>query len=134
MTVKALAHKKILKKRLGKVRRFHSDRYNRVPESWRKSRGIDNKMRRRISGTIRMPKIGYGNDKQTKFLLPCGMKKFLIKNLSDVELMLMNNRKYVGEISHSLSSRKRVAIIERAKELNVRILNDDARIKKEEHN
>lgn len=134
MVVKALAHKKILKKRIAKVHRFHSDRYGRVSASWRKSRGIDNKMRRRISGTIRMPTIGYGSDKKTRYLLPGGMKKFLIRNIGDLEILLMNNRKYAGEIAHSISAKTRVAIIERAKELNVRLLNDDARVKKEEHN
>ena len=134
MVVKACPHKRIVKKRLAKVHRFHSDRYGRLSQSWRKSRGIDNKMRRRISGTIRMPVIGHGSDKKTRYLLPCGMKKFLIRNLADLEILLMNNRRYAGEISHSISAKTRVAIIERAKELNVRLLNDDARVKKEEHN
>jgi large subunit ribosomal protein L32e len=134
MVVKALSHKNILKKRIAKVHRFHSDRYGRLSQSWRKSRGIDNKMRRRISGTIRMPTIGYGSDKKTRFLLPCGMKKFIIKSIADLEMLLMNNRKYAAEIAHAVSAKTRVAIIERAKELNVRLLNDDARVKKEEHN
>jgi large subunit ribosomal protein L32e len=134
MVVKASSHKRIVKKRIAKVHRFHSDRYGRLSQSWRKSRGIDNKMRRRISGTIRMPVIGYGSDKKTRYLLPCGMKKFLIRNLSDLEILLMNNRKYAGEIAHSISAQTRLTIIQRAKELNVRLLNDDARVKKEEHN
>ena len=134
MVVKSLSHKKVLKKRIAKVHRFHSDRYGSFSQSWRKSRGIDNKMRRRISGTIRMPTIGYGSDKKTRFLLPCGMKKFIVKSIADLEMLLMNNRKYAGEIAHAVSAKTRVAILERAKELNVRLLNDDARVKKEEHN
>lgn len=64
-------------------------------------------MRRRFRGNIRMPKIGYGSDKKTRFLLPCGLKKFLINNKSDLELLLMNNASYAGEIAHNVSALKR---------------------------
>ena len=79
-----------------------------------------------------MPKSGYGSNRKTRYLLPNGMKKFLITNIKDLELLLMHNREFVGEIAHPISARTRKAIIERAKELNVKIANCDARLKKKE--
>lgn len=46
-----------------------------------------------------MAKIGYGSDNNTKFLLPSGFKKFLIRNDKELEILLMNNRFYIGEIA-----------------------------------
>lgn len=52
-----------------------------------------------------MPKIGYGSDKKTKFYLPNGLMKFVVKNVKDLDVLLMNNRKFCAEIAHNVSSR-----------------------------
>eukprot|EP00355_Strombidium_rassoulzadegani_P005746 CAMPEP_0168625438 /NCGR_PEP_ID=MMETSP0449_2-20121227/10005_1 /TAXON_ID=1082188 /ORGANISM="Strombidium rassoulzadegani, Strain ras09" /LENGTH=111 /DNA_ID=CAMNT_0008667179 /DNA_START=221 /DNA_END=556 /DNA_ORIENTATION=- len=54
-----------------------------------------------------MPKIGNKQDHVTRHVLPNGFKKMLIANEQDVELLLMNNRIYCGEIAHNISSGKR---------------------------
>lgn len=79
-----------------------------------------------------MPKIGFGSDKKTRFLLPNGFKPFLITNISDLEILLMNNKYYAGVISHSLSAVKKAAIVKRAAELNVNIINKKGKLKAEE--
>ena len=79
-----------------------------------------------------MAKIGYGSDKKTKFLLPTGFKKFLIKNPGELEILLMNNRNFCGEIAHNLSSRKKALIVRRAAELNVKLTNAKGKLKAEE--
>merc|ERR1712110_1331918 len=66
MAQKALHRHPIVKKRNKKFRRHQTDRFMRVPESWRKPKGIDNSTRRRYSGTMTMPNIGFGTNAKTR--------------------------------------------------------------------
>merc|ERR1712146_554833 len=104
----------IVKKRVTKFKRHQSDRLDEVHENWRKPKGIDNRVRRRFKGQLRMPKIGYGSNVRTKHVLPNGFKKFVVSNVKDLELLLMHNRTYAAEIAHSVSAKSRKAIIDRA--------------------
>ena len=62
--------------------------------------------------------------------MPSGFRKLLIRSEKDIELLLMNNRTYCGEIAQNISSQKRKSIVARAKELNVRLTNGQAKLKK----
>ncbi|KAJ2778690.1 60S ribosomal protein L32 [Coemansia javaensis] len=130
----APAHKvKIVKKRTKPFVRVQSDRFKRVSESWRCPRGIDSRTRRRFKGTRPHPKIGYGSNKKTRFLLPDGFRKFTINNKKDLESLVMLNRTYAAEIGHAVGAKKRVALLERAKQLNVKVINADARVRSVEN-
>jgi ribosomal protein L32E len=39
-----------------------------------------------------MPNIGYGTDKKTRHYLPNKFKKFVVHNVSELELLMMHNR------------------------------------------
>ncbi|KAI0318982.1 60S ribosomal protein L32 [Amylostereum chailletii] len=122
----------IVKKRTKPFKRHQSDRYHGVKEAWRKPKGIDNRVRRRFKGQLPMPSIGYGSNKKTRHLLPNGLKKFLVSNVREVELLLMHNKSYAAEIAHNVSSRNRAVILERAKVLGLKVTNASARLRSEE--
>lgn len=126
--VSAKKHVPIVKKHRKSFNRHQSDRFKCVDSSWRKPKGIDNRVRRRFRGTMTMPKIGFRSNKKTRFLTPSGHKSFLVSNTKDVELLLMHNRTFAAEIAHNVSSRKRIDIIARAKQLGVKVTNAKAKV------
>uniref|UniRef100_A0A2K5RED3 60S ribosomal protein L32 n=1 Tax=Cebus imitator TaxID=2715852 RepID=A0A2K5RED3_CEBIM len=122
--LRPLVKPKIVKKRTKKFIRHQSDRYVKIKCSWRKPRGIDNRVRRRFKGQILMPNIGYGSNKKTKHMLPSGFRKFLVHNVKELEY---------AEIAHNVSSKNRKAIVERAAQLAIRVTNPNARLRSEEN-
>ena len=130
MAISPLNKRKIVKKITKHPHRFQSDRFKRLSTSHRMVRGIDCFTRRRFRGYKKMPKIGNKQDKKTRHTLATGFKKMLISSEQDIELLLMNNRTYCGEIAQNISVNKRLRIVQRAKELNVRLTNGQAKLKK----
>ncbi|RYY33713.1 hypothetical protein EON62_03970, partial [archaeon] len=49
-------------------------------------------------------------------------------NVKDLEMLLTQNRKYAAEIVGSASAKTRKAIVERARQLNIKVLNGAARL------
>jgi large subunit ribosomal protein L32e len=72
---------------------------------------------------MRTPKVGYGSNNLTKHLLPNYYKKFVVHNVGELELLLMNNDKYCAEIAKNVGAVKRILILRRAKELSVPVTN-----------
>eukprot|EP01098_Paradermamoeba_levis_P010848 TRINITY_DN4571_c0_g2_i1.p1 TRINITY_DN4571_c0_g2~~TRINITY_DN4571_c0_g2_i1.p1 ORF type:complete len:134 (+),score=33.14 TRINITY_DN4571_c0_g2_i1:58-459(+) len=130
--VQPLTKPRIVKKRTKRFLRFQSDRRKTIKDSWRKPKGIDCRVRRRFKGAALMPKIGYGSNNKTKNLNPEGFLKFTVSNTKDLDLLLMHNRRYAAEIAHSVSAKKRKQIVERAQQLNVKVLNAHARLRSED--
>merc|ERR1719198_916111 len=128
-----LARPKIVKKKTNKFKRHQSDKFMRVPESWRRPKGIDSRVRRKFKGKTLMPNIGYGSNKKTRHMLPDGFKKFVIHNEKELELLMMYNRTYAAEVAHSVSRKTREAILERAKVLDIKVTNAAARMRTEDN-
>ncbi|KAK7726401.1 60S ribosomal protein L32 [Botryosphaeria dothidea] len=126
--VAAKKHVPIVKKHTKRFNRHQSDRFKCVDPSWRKPKGIDNRVRRRFKGQAAMPKIGYGSNKKTRHMMPSGHKAFLVNNTRDVDILLMHNRTYAAEIAHAVSARKRIEIVNRAKQLGVKVTNAKAKV------
>jgi large subunit ribosomal protein L32e len=123
----------VVKKRLKQFVRHQSDLFLRIGEKkWRKPKGIDSRVRRRYKGNMPMVRIGYGTNAKHRHLLPNGFLKFRVNNVKDLELLLMHNRKYAAEIAHNVSVRKRQQIVERALQLNVKVINGNAKLRTQE--
>ncbi len=118
----------IIKKRTKRFKRFHSNRFKRVKPSWRRPRGIDNRVRRGFKSTLPMPNIGYGSAKATRHMLQNGLRKFIVHNPKDLESLLMEHKSFCAEVAHNVGARKRIEIVQRAKELNVVLINGQARL------
>merc|ERR1712224_319757 len=124
-----------VKKRNKKFIRHQSDRFMRVPVSWRKPRGIDSALRRRFSGQATMPSIGFGTNKKNRHCCrdQLGFRKFLVHNVAELNCLMMSNRKFAAEIAKGVSARKRKGIIERAAALNVHVTNAKSKLRSEEN-
>merc|ERR1712150_120438 len=93
MAIRPLVKVDVVKKRTKKFIRHQSDRYGKVKSNWRKPKGIDNRVRRRFKGQYKMPNIGYGTANRCKHLTPEGFKRFVVRNVRELEILLMQNKK-----------------------------------------
>lgn len=118
----------VIKKRNKPFFRHQCDRKASVPSSWRRPHGIDSHMRRRFRGRRPLVNIGYGNNKKTRGMDRDGLKRFLVHNVADVDLLLMHNGTYKAEIAHDVSSKKRIDIVARAKALSIKVSNGKAKL------
>jgi len=114
-----------VRKRANKKRphfkRFESWRFHRIKDQWRKPRGIDNKMRTEEQGWPKSVKVGYKGPAAVRGLHSSGYEEVMIWNTSDLEKV--NPEIHVARIGGSVGGRKKEAILEKAEELNVHILN-----------
>ncbi len=88
---------------------------------WRKTKGSQSKMRRGEKGKAKMPHIGYSAARRIRGLHPSGLREVIIHNA--VELQKIDVKKEAARIAAKIGKKKRAEIIEKAKELKVKILN-----------
>jgi len=93
---------------------------SRIKDNWRRPRGIDNKQRIGIRYMPASPRIGYGNARAIKHLHPSGLAELIVRNIA--ELASAGGR--AVRIAAGVGAKKRGAMIAKAKELKLRILNE----------
>ncbi|HET9612567.1 MAG: 50S ribosomal protein L32e [Nitrososphaeraceae archaeon] len=101
--------------------RQESWRYVRLAENWRKPKGIDNKMRKQVSGVPPLVKVGYRGPKAARGLHPSGYRDRLIHNIRDLEKL--DPKIDAARIGHSVGRRKRIDIVSKANALGIKVLN-----------
>jgi large subunit ribosomal protein L32e len=118
---KALKARKRAKKKKPNFVRPESWRYIRLKESWRRPRGLDHKVRRKIKGWPPGVSVGYKGPKGARGLHPSGYREVLVHNVQ--ELSNVDPKTEAARIAHRVGKKKRVQIIAEAKKLKVHILN-----------
>ncbi|MCD6465528.1 50S ribosomal protein L32e [Candidatus Bathyarchaeota archaeon] len=113
--------RKKVKSKKPEFRRQESWRYKRVKENWRRPRGIDSKMRRKVKGWPATVNIGYRGPKLARGLHPSALREVLVYNPDD--LREINPETEAIRIAHTVGARKRAEILSRARELGIHVLN-----------
>lgn len=97
-------------------------RYKKLGDKWRKARGKTSKRRRYEARKPAMPAIGYGSPRKTRGLHPSGYQDVLVSNITELESLEPATQ--AGRISSKVGRRKKETMLDRAKELGIKILND----------
>ena len=117
----ALKTRKRVKKNKPEFNRPESWRYVKLKKNWRRPRGLDHKMRRKIKGWPATVSTGYKGPKVARGLHPSGYREVLVHNPAD--LSNIDPKFEAARIAHTVGRRKRVQIVAEAKKLEVFILN-----------
>ena len=90
-------------------------------DSWRRPKGLHNKMKHRLKGKPPLVEVGYGSPRDVKGLLPNGKKGVLVHNVE--ELLKINKETECAIIASTVGKRKREEIVKKAQELGIEIFN-----------
>lgn len=104
-----------------KFKRQEQRRFKKLKDSWRSPRGRDSKMRRDKKGKPPQVKIGYRTPRAERGIHPSGFRETLVRTPRDLEEI--NPETHAARISSTVGAKKRGQIIDRAKELGIKILN-----------
>jgi large subunit ribosomal protein L32e len=77
-------------------------------------------MRRKLSGRPRSVEAGYSSPKAIRGVHPSGFREVLVHNPKDLEKVTAGE---AVRIAHTVGLRKKLAILQKADELNLRVLN-----------
>ncbi len=90
-------------------------------ESWRKPRGLDNKIRIEKKGALPRVKIGYRKIRAARGLHPSGLIEVLVYRKED--LIGLRPGVHAVRIARTVGRRKRIEILEEAERRGLKVLN-----------
>jgi large subunit ribosomal protein L32e len=96
-------------------------RYKKLGTSWRRPRGVTNKIRRNRKYRAPKVRIGYGKPGAVRGYHPSGFTEVLIHNVDDLEGI--DPKVEAARIGATVGTRKRRIIVEAADAKGIRILN-----------
>jgi large subunit ribosomal protein L32e len=116
-----LKAKRRQKSRKPEFKRYESHKKLRLRDkSWRRPRGMDNKLRKRIAGK-KPVSVGFGSPAEVRNLHPSGFREVLVTNPAQLEAV--NPEREAIRVSSSVGLKKRLLIEDKAKEMGIRVLN-----------
>lgn len=104
-----------------RFKRDESWRYVRVGDSWRRPRGGSSKRRKRMKGWPAVVRVGYRGPRAVRGLSPSGFKEALVH--SEDELDGLDPKREAARIGHAVGAKKRASMREKARSLQLRIVN-----------
>lgn len=96
-------------------------RYKKLGEKYRKPKGKTSKRRRYEARKPAMATVGYRTPKNIRGLHPSGYQDVLVCNIAELEKLDPDTQ--AGRISAAVGTRKKEAMLEKARELKIKILN-----------
>ena len=93
----------------------------RLKIKWRKPRGLDSKIRRKLNGRAKPVSQGYRSPKNVRGLHQGGLRQFIIRTIKDVDKL--SPKEYCLIISSSLGKKKRVEALKKAGEKGFQVVN-----------
>lgn len=119
---KALQARRKVKAKKPDFVRYESWRYTRLRESsWRRQKGLDNKVRLKLKGWEVSPNVGYRGPRVARDLHPSGYREIIVHNSEELEGI--DPKKYAVRIAHTVGTRKRMLILGKTEELGLKVLN-----------
>jgi len=96
-------------------------RLPRVPESWRRPKGIDNPMAHHFKGFPPVVSVGYRGPLAVRGLHPSGLHEVVV--YAEKDLTALSPRYHAVRIAARVGERRRRGIAERGKQLGLHLLN-----------
>jgi large subunit ribosomal protein L32e len=99
--------------------RHDSHKKKKLSTSWRKPRGLHNKLRRQVIAKGRLVRPGFGSPKAVREFHPCGLQEVLVNNVKDLE----GAQGCAVRIASAVGMKKRLEIQSKASEIGLKVLN-----------
>jgi large subunit ribosomal protein L32e len=99
---------------------FHdSHKKKRLGTSWRKPRGLHNKLRQQVAAKGKLVKPGFGSPRAVRGFHPSGKPEMLVNNVAELNLA----QGCAVRIASSVGMKKRLDIQTEAEKLGIKVLN-----------
>ncbi|MEM2093690.1 MAG: 50S ribosomal protein L32e [Candidatus Bathyarchaeia archaeon] len=118
--VRLIEIRRTLKAKKPAFRRQESWRYKRVRPSWRRPKGIDSKMRLKLQGRPKSVEAGYRSPRRVRGLDSLGCNEVVVSNVTQLNEVSPDK---VVRIDGRVGKRKRLAILEKSRELKLYVIN-----------
>lgn len=99
--------------------RHDSHKKKKLSASWRKPRGLHNKLRQQVAAKGKLVRPGFGSPKAVRGYHPCGLREVLVSNVADLE----GAEGCAVRIASAVGMKKRLEIQNKASEIGLKVLN-----------